>query len=92
MMWIKNIIKTMITKLTVGVEPEQLEDAIKTQLEHFNEQMYRYKHPNGVGFSRPAHDYYQNILPYLIEALEELLKEQSTYQKEVLIEKIKPLN
>jgi hypothetical protein len=91
-MWIKNIIKTMITNLTVGVEPEQLQDAIKTQLEHFNEQMCRYKHPNGGGFSRPAHDYYQNILPYLIEALEELLKEQSTYQKEVLIEKIKPLN
>lgn len=92
MRWIKDILKNLIIKLTLDANPERVTEIIQQQLDDFKSQMNGYKNPNGKSFSASAHDYYQNILPYLIEALEELLKEQSTYQKEVLIEKIKPLN
>jgi hypothetical protein len=85
MEWINKFFKDLI--LDSAYNKQLDEKAISKKLTELNEQMEKYKNPYSGNYSPLAHMYYQNILPYAIQALKELQKEQITFQKEILIEK-----
>lgn len=85
MEWINKFFKDLI--LDSAYNKQLDEQAISKKLTELNEQMEKYNDPYSGRYSGPAHMYYQNILPYAIQALKELQKEQIIFQKEILIEK-----